>query len=168
MVWIKSFIRFVIVLLLQFLILNRLQFLGVCHPMVYVLCLLMFPLQLNPKTDMVIGAIVGLTADLFFCSPGIHMAACVAVMGCRRMIIRRLIMEPERIKGDLDLRTLGTEYFIQYSLALVVLHHTIVFVLNAWSWHMFGWTLLEIVVSSVVSFLLILVYNKAIDKKQTV
>lgn len=166
MVWIKTIFRLIVVLLLQFLILNRLQFLGVCHPMVYVMCLMMFPLQLNPKVDMLIGALVGLVADMFFCSPGIHIAACVAVMGCRRSIIRRLIMEPERIKGELDLHTLGTESFIQYSLALVILHHTMVFVLNAWSWHMAGWTILEILVSSIISFLLILVYNKAIDKKQ--
>lgn len=164
MVWTKALIRLLIILLLQLLILNQLQVFGVCHPMVYVMCLIMMPTRLNPKWDMLIGAAIGLLVDLFSNSPGIHMAACVLVMYLRREILRRLVTEPERIKGEITLAILGTESFIQYSLLLVLLHHSLVFILNAWSWGMIGWTLLEILVSSTISFLLILLYNKAIDK----
>lgn len=163
--WIKQIIRLVIVLALQLLVFNRLQFLGLCHPMVYVLCLMMMPLRLNTKIDMVIGAAIGLIMDLFSNSPGIHMAASVFIMYLRREIIRRLIMEPERIKGDIDLHILGTESFIQYTMSLVLIHHSIIFILNTWSWSMIGWALLEILISSIVTCALILAYNKAIDKQ---
>lgn len=161
MSWIKQILRFIIVMILQLLVLNRLQVLGVCHPMVYVLCLFMLPISLPSQVDIVIGALVGLIVDSFCNSPGVHMAACALVMYLRRHMVKSLVAEPERLKGDLDIRNLGTEAFLKYMTVLVLVHHFVVFLLNAWSWSMAGWVLLETLVSALVTVFLVLAYNMA-------
>lgn len=159
--WIKQIMRFILVMLLQLLILNRMQVLGVCHPMLYVMCLMMMPITLPSQIDILIGALVGLLVDIFSNSPGVHMASCVLIMYLRRIFIRHLVLEPERLKGDIDLKTIGTDAYIKYMVVLVLLHHLTVFSLTAWSWSMFGWVLLETMLSALLTSMMILAYNAA-------
>ena len=63
--WTKQIGRYAIVMLLQVLLFNQLQLFGVCHPYIYVMCLLMMPITLPHSVDMVIGAVVGLIMDVF-------------------------------------------------------------------------------------------------------
>ena len=85
--WTKQFIRYVVVMLLQVLLFDRLQLGGVCHPYIYVLCLLMFPITLPRSVDMLLGAAVGLIMDICCNSLGIHIAACVLLMFIRPYLL---------------------------------------------------------------------------------
>ena len=63
--WTKQIGRYILVMILQVLLFDQLQLLGVCHPYIYVLCLLMMPITLSHSADMIIGAVVGLIMDIF-------------------------------------------------------------------------------------------------------
>lgn len=157
--WIKRIILFFVIVALQVLLLSHLEFLGVCHPFLYIVCLMLLPITMPVWVEMILGALLGLLIDIFCNSIGVHMAACVLMMFIRQPIVRRLVFEPERLKGEIDLRTLGTEAYIKYLILMVLTHHTVVFTLSAWSWHMLGWVMLEILISGLVSALLILGFN---------
>lgn len=159
MAWIRQIGRFVLLLLLQVLLINNLQFLGVCHPYIYILCLLMMPITLPRWADMLIGAFVGLVVDIFCNSLGVHIAACVLLMYVRPYLIDAYVSDRERLIGDIDTQSIGVPDFIKYIVILVLLHHTMVFFLTAWSFSHFWFTLLEIVVSSAVSIVLIIGYD---------
>ena len=75
MVWIKQTGRFLLLLLLQVLLINNLQFLGVCHPYIYIFSLLVMPITLPRWADMLIGGVVGLILDMFCNSLGVMLAA---------------------------------------------------------------------------------------------
>ena len=157
--WTKQIIRYIVVMILQVLLFNQLQLLGVCHPYVYLLCLLMMPITLPHNVEMLIGAVVGLVMDIFCNSLGIHTASCILVMFIRPYLLGALVNEKDRLNEQISLRSIGFEAFLKYIVILVVVHHLAVFALAAWSWSHFGFVLLETLVSSILTILLIIGYN---------
>lgn len=147
-----------LVMALQVLLFNQLQLYGLCRPYVYVLCLLMMPVTLPLTVDMLVGVALGLVMDIFCNSLGIHMAACVLVMFLRHRMLRNAVADFERLTGEVAIASVGLEVFIRYSAALILIHHAVIFLLSAWGWAHLGWSLLQTLVSSVVTFLLVMLY----------
>ena len=157
--WTKQIVRYVIVMVLQVLLFDQLQLLGVCHPYIYLLCLLMMPITLPHISDMLIGAVVGLVMDIFCNSLGVHMSACILVMYVRPYLLSALVNETDRLNEQLSLHSLGMESLVKYVVILVLLHHLTVFMLAAWSWQHMGFVVLETLVSSLLTIFAILGYN---------
>lgn len=159
MKWNKEWIRFIVVMLFQVLLFNQIQFFGVCRPFIFILFLMMMPITLPSWLDMLIGALVGLLMDIACNSLGVHVASCVLLTYMRRPLIRNLVLEYERLNGEISRRTIGVNAFVKYTILLVPTYHLAVFMLSAWGFSHIGWTLLQTVVSSIVSVLLVLGYD---------
>ena len=157
--WTKQFGRYVVVMLLQVLLFDQLQLWGVCHPYIYVLCLLMLPITLPHSVDMLIGAAAGLVMDVFCNSLGIHMAACVLLMLIRPYLLGVIVNDKDRLNEQINLRTIGLEALVRYTVILVLVHHLTVFSMAAWSWNHMSFALIETAVSSAVTILVVLGYN---------
>ena len=157
--WTKQIGRYILVMLLQVLLFDQLQFWGVCHPYIYILCLMMMPITLPHNVDMLIGAGVGLLMDVFCNSLGVHTAACILLMFIRPYLIGAIVNDKDRLNEQISLRSIGMEALIKYVVILVLVHHLMVFMLAAWSWSHFGFVLLETLVSSIITCLIILGYN---------
>lgn len=157
--WSKQIGRYILVMMLQVLLFDKLQLWGVCHPYIYILCLLMMPITLPHNAEMVIGAVVGLIMDVFCNSLGIHTASCILLMFIRPYLIGAVVNDKDRLNEQISLRSIGMEALIKYVAIMVVVHHLTVFMLAAWSWHHLGFVLLETVVSSAITILVIIAYN---------
>ena len=157
--WTKQIGRYVLVMVLQVLLFNQLQVWGVCHPYIYVLCLLMMPITLPHSMDMLIGAVVGLVMDVFCNSMGIHTAACILLMFIRPYLLGVIVNDKDRLNEQISLRAVGMEAFAKYVVILVLMHHMTVFLLAAWSWTHIGFVLMETLVSSIFTISLIIGYN---------
>ena len=157
--WTKQIGRYIVVMLLQVLLFDQLQLWGVCHPYIYVLCLLMMPITLPHSMDMMIGAAIGLVMDVFCNSLGIHMAACVLLMLIRPYLLGVIVNDKDRLNEQINLRTIGWEALIRYTVILVLVHHLTTFTLAAWNWNYIGFVLIETAVSSAVTILVVLGYN---------
>lgn len=155
----RELLRLIIAVVLQVFLFNMLQFMGICHPYPYIVCLMMMPITRPLAVDMLYGAALGLTIDLFSNCLGVHMAACVAICYLRRWAIPHLVFEPERLRGEISPATLGNNAYFQIMALLVTVHHLIVFLLGAWNLSLIGWTLLETLVSGLLTFVLITFYN---------
>ena len=157
--WTKQIGRYIVVMLLQVFLFDQLQLLGVCHPYIYVLCLLMMPITLPHSADMMIGAVVGLIMDVFCNSLGVHTASCIFIMFIRPYMIGALVNDKDRLNEQISLRALGVEALFKYVVILVLVHHLMVFLLAAWSWSHIGFVLMETVVSSIITISVIMGYN---------
>ena len=164
MEWTKQLGRYIIVMLLQVLLFDQLQLWGVCHPYIYVLCLLMMPITLSHSADMIIGAVVGVIMDVFCNSLGVHMASCIFLMFLRPYVLGAIVNDKDRLNEQISVRSIGLGAMIQYVAILVVIHHLSVFMLAAWSWHHIGLVLLETLVSSVITIAVIIAYNTMSNK----
>ena len=157
--WTKQIGLYVVVMLLQVLLFDQLQLLGICHPYIYILCLLMMPITLPHSVDMIIGAVAGLIMDIFCNSLGIHMASCILIMFIRPYLIGSIVNDKDRLNEQISLRAIGLEALLKYVIILVLLHHLTLFSLAAWSWHHIGFVLLETIVSSAITIAVIIGYN---------
>ena len=159
MEWTKQFVRYVVVMILQVLLFDQLQLWGACHPYIYVLCLLMMPITLPHSASMIIGATAGLVMDVFCNSLGVHMAACILLMFLRPYLIGAIVNDKDRLNEQISSRAIGTEALIKYVVIGVLIHHLTVFSLAAWSFSHIWFVLLETLVSSIVTTLIIIGYN---------
>ena len=159
MEWTKQIGRYLLVMVLQVLLFDQLQLWGACHPYIYVLCLLMMPITLPHSADMLIGAFAGFIMDIFCNSLGVHMAACILLMYIRPYLIGVIVNDKDRLNEQISLHAIGMEALLKYTVIMVLIHHLTVFSLAAWSWSHMGFVLLETIVSSTITILLVIGYN---------
>lgn len=159
MEWTKQIGRYLLIMLLQVLLFDQLQLWGACHPYIYVLCLLMMPITLPHNVDMLIGAFAGFIMDIFCNSLGVHMAACILLMYIRPYLIGVIVNDKDRLNEQISLHSIGMEALLKYTVIMVLIHHLTVFSLAAWSWSHMGFVLLETIVSSTITILLVIGYN---------
>ena len=159
MEWIRQIVRLVVVVLLQVLLFDHLQIAGWGLPMVYVLFLMNLPVQVPRWAEMLIGAMVGLMFDVWHSSLGVNMAACVAFCYLRPILLGNLIQDLERVKGEVCSATIGRMEYVRCLAILTVVHHLLVFSLESWSWHNWWIVLLQTLLSSVLTILIIMGYD---------
>lgn len=159
MEWIKQIVRLIVVVLLQVLLFDHLQIAGWGFPMVYVLFLMNMSVQIPRWAEMLIGAVVGLVFDVWHSSIGVNMAACVAFSFLRPILLGNLTQDLERVKGEIYSASIGRIEYVKCLSILIVVHHLMVFSLEAWSWHNWWMVLVQTLISSTLTILIIMGYD---------
>ena len=154
--WFKYIGLMLFVLFLQVMLVDNLHLFGVCHPYIYLWVLLLLPVDIPRWLQMFIGAAIGGLLDTFAHTPGLHLAACVLVTYLRPLMLTAMMQDAERLKGGVTIETIGPDNYLRLLALLVVTHHALLFLLEAFTLAHIGYTLLQILVSSLCSFLLIL------------
>lgn len=154
--WLENIFRYVVLLLLQVLLFNNLHLFGLCTPCVYVLFLIALPTTLPRWAELLIGFTAGLILDIFCNTLGVQMVACTLLAYMRPLLISNTIQDNDRLIGTPDSKSLGWFTYFRIVTILVVVHHTVMFSLIAFSLHNWWLTLIEILLSSVISIALIL------------
>ena len=80
---VQIIIQFVVLLLLQLLLFNNIQFSGFINPYVYVLFFILLPFDFPGSLMLLLALIMGLILDLFMGTPGVHSAATVLMAFAR-------------------------------------------------------------------------------------
>lgn len=147
----------VILVLIQVLLLNHIQISGFINPYLYVLFILILPFNTPKYLLLILGFLLGLNIDIFSNTIGIHAAATTFLAFIRPAVITLISS-----RDVLELNTtpsvakLGINWFVRYTIILVVIHHFFLFYLEVFTFHGFFYTLLRAVLSSVFTILLII------------
>lgn len=156
----KNIIRFIVFLLFQALVLNKIlplhQFI---IPYLYFIYILWLPFSINRFWLMIIAFLFGLLLDYFIGTPGLHAAPCVLIAYIRPFLINILIRKEdiEAHYTEPSITSMSWAPYITYVFVLTFLHHTYLVLIE---WLQFGniWYFLGKVISTTaISFLLILV-----------
>lgn len=156
LILIQNTIRLVLLLIVQILVLNNIHFLGFVNPYIYVLAILLWPVRFDRKTSMVFALIIGLIIDSFNNTPGVHAASTLLVAFLRNPLINAVADVEEGSNPRPSIRSFGISKFLKYTIILLLIHHTSLFMLEVFSFHNFGITLLRIIVNTVISSIIIL------------
>ena len=159
MTWSKQIVQAIVVIFLQVLLFNHLQIAGWGFPMVYVLILMNLPIFIPRWLEMLIGATVGLFIDIWGSSLGVNMAACVMFSFWRPILLGNLVQDIERVKGEICSKTIGRIEYIKCLVLLTLVHHLIVFTLEAWSLNNWLLILVQTLISSVLTILIVIGYD---------
>lgn len=153
----KYIIMFIVLVLVQVLILNNIQFSGLINPYVYILFILLLPFNIPGYFLLLLSFLVGISVDIFSNTPGLNASASV-LLGFIRPGLARLITSRELIeKGGMpSLKQIGTASFLKYVTIAVFIHHFFLFSIESFSISDFPETLLRIALSSVFSIVIIL------------
>ncbi|WP_303318530.1 rod shape-determining protein MreD [Flavivirga abyssicola] len=125
-------VRFIVLVLIQVLIFNNINFWGYINPYPYILFIAFFPVKSNRVMIILSGFLLGLIVDMFLDSGGIHAAACVFIAYVRPVILKfsfGTMYEHHNMKfGAVEFGSKMT-----YITLLVGLHHIILFSLEIFS-----------------------------------
>jgi len=154
---VNNIIRFFIVLILQLLVFNNIQFSGYINPFFYVLFILLLPFE-TPRWLMLISSfLLGLSVDVFSHSYGMHAASSVFIAFLRPALIRFIYSKKEYEAGVLPtMGHLGFSWFISYASLLIFIHHFIYFFLEAFRLTDFLSTFYRIIYSSIATIIVII------------
>ncbi|GAA4279704.1 rod shape-determining protein MreD [Gaetbulibacter aestuarii] len=125
-------IRFIVLLLVQVIFFNNINFLGYINPYVYILFVAFYPVKSNRLLFMLTCFLLGLMVDMFLDTGGIHAAASVTVAYARPVILKfafGVMYENQKIKFS----TLDIGSITVYIALLVLIHHFVLFYLEIFS-----------------------------------
>ncbi len=79
---------FILLILLQVLLFNNIQFSGYVNPYVYIMFILLLPVEIPSWLLLIISFFTGLIIDLFTGTPGMHTSATVLAGFVRPYVLR--------------------------------------------------------------------------------
>lgn len=154
-VLIKYGIMFIVLVMIQVLFLNQVQFSGFVNPYIYILFVILLPIN-SPKYVLLISAfLLGLSVDVFSNTLGIHAFATVFIAYVRPLVIGLITNREEDMSDYPGLNQNGVAWFLYYITLMVVIHHSVLFFVEVFTFTNFMGTLLRIVLSSVSSIFVI-------------
>ncbi len=165
----KNIIRFIIFILFQVFILNKIpplhQFIT---PYLYFLFILWLPFKIPRLSLTITGFLFGLSLDFFTKTPGLHAAACTLVAYLRPFMINILIS-----KEDSDFNyiapapsSMGWSPYMVYALVLSFIHNVYLVFLEWLQFANFWYFLGKVIATTGVSFLLIMITEILFYRKQ--
>jgi hypothetical protein len=146
---------FISLVLAQVLIFNQVQFSGFFNPYAYLLFIILLPLSAPRYLVLILAFLLGLIIDIFSNSLGVHSAATVFAAYARPLVIR-VISNREDDKSDYPgLHQNKLIWFVNYVLIMVLLHHTVLFYLEVYTFANFFNTFYRVILSSLFSIIII-------------
>ena len=156
----KHFIKYLSLLplfvLLQVLVLNEILFFSYINPYLYLTLILSLPLK-TPKWFLLFYSfLIGFFIDLFGGSVGFHSTASVLIAFLKPAISKITIPHNILVDNDeISMNKIGNKSFIMYSLIILLMHNTVLFLLEHLS---FSFSILgKIITSSFFTLILILI-----------
>jgi rod shape-determining protein MreD len=148
---------FIVLILLQVLFFDNIQFSGYINPYVYILLILLLPVEIPAWLLLLISFFTGLIVDFFSGSSGMHAAASVFAGFARPFVLRIISPHDGYEPGAVpSMAAYGLRWFFLYTLIIVLMHHFALFYLEVFKFTDFFRTMLRVLLSSVFSIIFIL------------
>lgn len=166
----RNIVRFIIFVLIQVLVLKRIQFtdvplLSYTRLFIYPMIILLMPMRIPQALLVIIGFSTGIIIDIFYDSLGVHAAALTFTSFIRTYILG--LLEP---RGGYNLTTqsptkkqFGNNWFLSYILIMYALHLFFYFSVEAFTFVYIVQIILNTLFSYIFSLLLVLVYTLIFD-----
>jgi hypothetical protein len=156
-------------LLVQVLILKTVVLFNTAFCFLYIVFLLTLPFDTNPLLLMIAGFILGIAVDSFYDSLGLHAFACVLIAYIRNYWLAVITPQGGYDAGATPaLSANGVQWFLVYSLPLVVVHHFTLFYLEAAGFLRFWSTLLKVFSSIIFTLTIILILQYTFSNRRRI
>lgn len=165
---VKNIFRFFLLVLVQILILNNIQLSGYINPYLYVLFILMLPLDTPKWLLLIFSFLLGFTVDIFSDSSGMH-AAAATFMG----YVRPYVLDIIKPRGGYEFTSkptisdMGINWFVAYSGILIFLHHLVYFFIEIFRFGELLSIVSRVVMSSIFTLILAIIVQLIFSKPKT-
>lgn len=161
---VANIVRFVGLVLVQVILLNRINFLGYINPYLYILFIILLPINLSQWKTIFFGFLLGLSVDVFMDSGGVHAAACLVAAYARPLVLRftyGISYDYQTIKFY---KTPFQERLMYVSM-IVLIHHLCLFLLVFFSFSHWLLILKNTLFSAIFTILLILIVTALFKRR---
>ncbi len=148
--------RFILLLAVQILIFNNMNFLGYINPYPYILFIILYPVNGNKTGLLVASFFLGIIMDMFSNSGGVHAASCLILAYYRPYIFKfsfGLSYEYQTIR----LNDVLTPERFSFILIAVVMHHFTLFLLEVFRLNFLWEILLKTILSTIFTILICII-----------
>ena len=148
--------RFIVLLALQIIIFNNMNFLGYISPFPYILFIILYPVNGNKTALVVASFLLGLVMDMFNNSGGAHATACLVLAYFRPSLFKfafGLSYEYQTIK----LNDVLTPERFTFILLAILIHHLTLFLLETFQLTYILDTLTRTLLSTVFSIIICII-----------
>jgi len=156
--YIINVIRFALLVLVQVLVFNRLNFFGFINPMVYILFLYWYPIKQNRAAFIGLSFLLGLSIDFFSDTMAINAASTISIAYMRPTIMRFVF----GVNYEFQSFKLGNATKVQqftFLALLIVVHHVVFFTLEIFSFSNILLILKKVVSISAATLVLCLLFS---------
>lgn len=155
---VTNLFRFFFLIFFQVLFLRNFSLYNLAVPYFYVLFILLLPIQTSNFILFLLSFLMGLSIDAFSNTLGIHTAACILMAFCRILLIR-VITPREGYENTMvpSLNNMGIQWFLVYSIILILVHHIALFNLEIFRFSEFLISLIRATFSAVFTLILVLI-----------
>jgi len=151
---------FVGLILLQLFIFNNIQLSGYVNPYVYVMFILILPLNIPSWILLLISFMTGFVVDLFSGTFGVHTFATVMAGFARPWVLSlNVALEASDPGSSPSSHIGGRRWFMIYALTVVLVHHLSLFYVEVFSFTGFFRTLLRVMFSTAVTTFFIFIFD---------
>lgn len=157
-VMIQNILLSITLILSQVLLISNVEFTGLLNPFIYIYPILILPKKTNSTLVIFISLLTGIIMDTFNNTWGIHMSASTLI-GFLRPYIFSLCATQEDYDKNVIAYYSSPSAFIKYSIILLLIHHLILFTLEAFSFTSYWYVGLKTIISTFISTLLIMAFE---------
>ena len=154
---IQSALMVLLYLILQIFLLRNVVLFNYAFCFVYVAAILLLPTEIDRMYLLLIGFAVGLTVDTFSNTFGIHAAASVLIAYLRPFLIQYLMVSRGVERLDIGIRRQGFIQFLSYLFPLILIHHSVLFLMEMNNLGMILFTAIRIGASALFTLVFIVV-----------
>lgn len=158
-------VRFVLLVLVQVLVFNRLDFFGFINPMVYVLFLYWYPVKENRSAFIGLSFLLGISIDFFSDTMAIHTASTITIAYMRPAIMRFVF----GVNFEFQSFKLSNSTRIQqiaFLTLLIIVHHLVFFTLEIFSLANFLLILKKVLTNGVATLILCLLFGSLFSMRK--
>lgn len=152
---------FIFLILLQVLLFNNIQFSGYVNPYIYLMFILLLPVETPVWLLLLISFATGMTVDIASGTLGMHASATV-LAGFIRPYILRITSPRDGYEPGINpsMAYYGIRWFLMYASIMIFIHHFALFYLEVFRLADFFRTLLRVILSSLfsIAFIALLEY----------
>jgi len=148
--------RFLLLLAVQIVVFNNMNFLGYISPFPYILFIILYPVNGNKFGLLFASFLLGIIMDMFSNSGGIHTTACLILAYYRPYLFRfsfGLSYEYQTVK----LNDVLTPERFSFILLSVVIHHFVLFILEAFKISFFWDILIRTIFSTIFTIIICII-----------
>lgn len=153
----RYILLFILSVLLQTLLFDRIYFTGYINVFIYILFILLLPTEANKFMVLFLAFLLGFSIDIFNSTPGIHASATVLAAYMRPLFLRiyspRDGYDSNKAPG---IKNNGLFWFIKYSISMILVHHFFLFFIEAFTFNSFFITLTKVILSSIFSLIFVI------------
>ncbi|MBN1598891.1 MAG: rod shape-determining protein MreD [Bacteroidales bacterium] len=162
----RNIIRFIALVMAQVLVFNNIEISGFINPYIYVLFILLLPFETPTWMLLMLGALLGLSIDIFSETIGMHMVATIAMAFLRPFVLSVFSPRDGYETGTFPrVSYYGLQWFFKYAAVLIIAHHLVLFYTEIFRLHDFFATFFRVVLSAMFSISMIVLSQYFIFRK---